>query len=160
MKLVIRQKGGKPMQDTTKGLISLTMFSFLSEGALWEAFYQKYGKEALPVINGVMSRAGVEWGKLMQQSLPVKSLKSVAEQQKMMGSLMGMELLDVSDDSMHFKMLRCPMGLEGTSRELCEAVMAVDENRYCTFWGQGVDMKVLQTVAAGDRQCEVVFAKK
>ena len=78
----------------------------------------------------------------------------------MMGSMMGMEMVELSDDKMHFKMLSCPLGLEGTSRELCEAAMAVDEKRYSTFFGQGVEMKILRTVAAGDKQCEVIFAKK
>ncbi len=148
------------MEDATKGLISMVMLSFGSEGALCKAFYQKYGKEALPIINGVMSHAGVEWGKLMQQSIPIKSMKAVAEQQKMMGPLMGMEMVELSDDNMRFKMSKCPLGLEGTSRELCEAAMAVDEKRYSTFFGQGIEMKILRTVAAGDKQCEVIFAKK
>jgi hypothetical protein len=78
----------------------------------------------------------------------------------MIGPMMGMEMVELSDDNMHFKMSKCPVGLEGTSRELCEAAMAVDEKRYSTFFGQGIEMKILRTVAAGDRQCEVIFAKK
>jgi hypothetical protein len=65
-----------------------------------------------------MSQGGVEWGKLMQQTLPVKSMKAVGEREKMMSSMMGlgMEILEVTDDKMHFKMSKCPYGIEGTQR--------------------------------------------
>jgi len=29
-----------------------------------------------------------------------------------------------------------------------------------TFLGQEVDMKILKSVAAGDKECEVIFSKK
>jgi len=150
------------MDNATRGLVSMLMFSFNGEGALCKAFYQKYGKDALPVIQEVMSRGGIEWGKMMQQTIPVKSMKAVAEQMSAMVPMMGatMETIEVSDDMVHSKISKCPIGLEGTSRELCEAAMAVDQVRMSTFFGQPVDMKILQTVAAGDKQCEFIFSKK
>jgi predicted hydrocarbon binding protein len=150
------------MEDTAKQLVSMVSMMTRMQGALCKAFYQKYGKEALPIVNGVMSQAGVQWGKMMQQTLPVKSMKSIAEQLKVMGAMMAMgtEIVDVSDDMVHFKVSNCPFGIEGTSRELCEAAMAADEKRLSTFFGKGIDMKILETVAAGDKQCDIVFSKK
>ena len=150
------------MDDAARGLIAMINLTTKGEGALCKTFYQKFGKEALPLVNGAMSQGGVEWGKIMQQSIPVKSMKAVAEQSKAMDAMMGlgMEMVEVSDNILHFKISRCPFGLEGSSKELCEAAMAVDEKRLSIFFGQGIDMKILHTVAAGDKQCEVVFSKK
>jgi len=130
-------------------------------GALSKAFYKKYGKEALPTIAGVMSQAGVEWGKVMQQTLPAKSMKAVSEQANMLGSMMGLgtQTVELSDDKWHFKMSKCPFGLEGTSKELCEAAMTMDEKRLSTFLGEAVEVKVLKSVAAGDKECEVISSK-
>ena len=150
------------MEDAAKGLIAMTNLLCKGQGALCKAFYQKYGREALPIINGVMSQGGVEWGKIMQRTIPFKSMQAIAEQSKAMDAMMGlgMEMVNVSDNMLHFKISKCPFGLEGASRELCEAAMAMDEKRFGVFFGQGIDMKILKTVAAGDRQCELVFAKK
>jgi predicted hydrocarbon binding protein len=131
-------------------------------GALSKAFYLKYGNEALPVIVGVVSQCGMEWGKIMQQTMPKRSMKAAGEGQKMMGEMMGygIELVELSDDKLHFKIAHCPFGIEGTSKELCEAMMTMDEKRMSTFLGKDVCVEVLQTLAAGDKLCEVIFSKK
>jgi hypothetical protein len=150
------------MEAVNKELMAMAILLTKGQGALCKAFYQKFGKESLPLLNGVMSQVGNEWGKMMQKSLPVKSMTAVAEQTKSIGSMMGLgtEMLEVSDANIHFKMSKCPFGLEGTSRELCEAAMIIDEEKISVFLGQGVDTKILQTVAAGDEQCEIVFSIK
>ena len=118
------------MADASKGLLPLLSLMGVGMGSLGKAFYKKYGKQALPIINEVMSQVGVEWGKIMQQSLPAKSLKAAGEQQKMMGSMMGWQIntLELTDDKIHFTMSHCPLGLEETSKELCEAMMNIDGN--------------------------------
>jgi predicted hydrocarbon binding protein len=150
------------MEAVNRELMAMSILLTKGQGALCKAFYQKFGKEALPIVNGVMSHVGNEWGKMMQNSLPNKSMIAVAEQTKLIGTMMGLgtEMLEVSNDNMHFKMSKCPFGLEGTSRQLCEAAMIIDEKKISIFLGQGVDMKILKTVAAGDEQCEIVFSIK
>ncbi len=140
------------------------MFNLLSMqmGAFGQAFHGKYGKEALPVIAGVVSQGGVEWGKIMQQNLRTRSMKAAAEQQIMMDSMMGlgMEIMEHSENKLHFKVLKCPFGIERTSKELCEAMMVMDEKRMSTYLGQEVEVKILKSLAAGDKNCEVIFVKK
>jgi predicted hydrocarbon binding protein len=94
--------------------------------------------------------------------MPVKDMKDVGELFKMMDLTMdlGLELIEVSDDMMHFKMPKCVLGIEGTSKELCEAMMATDTKMLSTLLGQEVEMKILKSVAAGDKECEVIFSKK
>ena len=114
---------------------------YMGMGALGKAFYKRYGKEALPIITEVMSQGGVEKGKIMQQMVPVKSMKGVGEMYKNMGAMMGMgmEIVKLSDDTFHFKMSQCPLGIEGTSKELCEAMMATDKKAVSTLLGQEVE---------------------
>jgi predicted hydrocarbon binding protein len=150
------------MEAVNGELMAMSILLTKGQGALCKAFYQKFGKEALPLLTGVMSNVGNEWGKMMQKSLPVKSMMAIAEQTKLMGSMMGLgtEMLEVSNDKLHFKMSKCPFGFEGTKKDLCEAAMIIDEEKISIFLGQRVDMKIIKTVAAGDKQCEIVFSKK
>jgi len=131
-------------------------------GAFAKAFYQKYGKEALPIIAGVMRQGGAEWGKLAQQMAPSKGMKAYGESLQMLGLIMGMglEVVELSDDKIHFKLSKCPLGIEGTSRELCEAMMNLDKSLMSAFLGQEGKVKVLKSVAAGDKICEVIESKK
>jgi predicted hydrocarbon binding protein len=57
-------------------------------------------------------------------------------------------------------MSKCPFGLEGTSKELCEAMMNLDKNMMSTFLGKQGEVKVLKTVAAGDKICEIIESIK
>lgn len=138
-----------------KGMLAMS-------GVLSKAFYQKYGKEAIPIITEVMSQCGVEFGKMMQAMAPAKSMKALGEQFNMMASMMDMkmEVVELSDDVLHFKMAQCPMGIEGTSKELCEALMSVDEKRVSTFLGQEMKMNIPKSIAAGDKECEVILSIK
>ena len=52
------------------------------------------------------------------------------------------------------------LGIEGTSKGLCEAMMNSDKNMMSTLLGREVEMKILKSVAAGDKECEVIFSKK
>jgi hypothetical protein len=133
---------------------------FMGMGALCKAFYKKYGKEALPIITEIMSQCGAEMGEIMQQMMPVKSMKGIGEIYKNQGALMGVKIVNMSDDTLHFNMTECPMGIEGTSKELCEAMMNWDKGMIHTFLGQEGKVKVLKTVAAGDKVCEVIESKK
>jgi hypothetical protein len=150
------------MEDTAKQMVSMVSMLTRMQGALCKSFYQKYGKDAVPIVKGVMSQAGAQWGQMMQQTIPVKSMRPIAEQLKNLSVMMSMgaEIIEVSDEIVRFKVAHCPFGLEGTSRELCEAAMAADEKRLKVFFGPSAEMQILQTVAVGDKQCDVIFSKK
>ena len=57
-------------------------------------------------------------------------------------------------------MPKCILGIEGTSKELCEAMMTSDTSMVSALLGQEVETKILKSVAAGDKECEVIFSKK
>ena len=131
-------------------------------GALSRAFYEKCGDEALPIITEGARKSGVGQAELMQKTMPVKGMKDIGEMFKMMGATMGMEMeiIELSDDTFHFKAPKCMLGIEGTSKGLCEAMMNSDKNMMSTLLGREVEMKIPKSVAAGDNECEVIFSTK
>ena len=148
------------MEETAK-FAPIMQLAMKGSGAFAKAFYQKYGKEALPIISRVMSQNGVEWGKMAQRMVPAKGMKAYAESLRIISSTMGMEVevVELSDDRLHFKGSQCPLGIEGTSRELCEAMMDFDKSWMRTFLEQEGQINVLKCVAAGDKICEVIESK-
>ena len=150
------------MEDQMKTMAPMMMLLMRGIGELSKAFYQKYGREALPVVTEVASRGGVEWGKIVQQTTPDRSMKAVAEMLKGMSSMAGMdtEIIELSDNKFHFKQSKCPLCVEKTSKELCEALMNNDLKMISTFLGKEVDMNILKSLAAGDDKCEVVYSTK
>ena len=71
-----------------------------------------------------------------------------------------MEIIASTDDMIRIKVTVCPMGIEGTSKELCEAMMTSDKKMVSTIVGQEVETKILKSKASGDEYCEVMFTKK
>jgi len=116
----------------------------------------------LPVISRVMAKYGVESAKLVQKMMPVKNMKDYSEVYKMMMSMVGekLEIVKVSDDVFHFKGYHCPMGLEATNQELCEAMMVSDNKMLSTLLGQKVDTKLVKSMPAGDKCCEAIYSRK
>ncbi|MFC1937456.1 hypothetical protein ACFLWY_02710 [Chloroflexota bacterium] len=150
------------MEEAAKAYAPMMQLMLRGMGAYGKAFYQKYGKEALPIITEVASQGGVEWGKIMQNMLPAKIMQALGESFKMMEPMMGVKigLVESSDNMLHFKMSQCPLGLEGTSKELCEAMMTNDRKMIETVLGQEVEAKIPKSVAAGDKECEIIYTIK
>ena len=150
------------MEEAVQTFGPMMRHMFAGLGALSRAFYDKCGDEALPIITEGARKNGVGQAEIMQKMMPVKSMKDIGEMLKMMGGMMGMEMeiVELSDDTLHFKGPKCMLGLEGTSRGLCEAMMNSDKSMMSTLLGREVDMKILKSVAAGDKECEVIFSSK
>jgi predicted hydrocarbon binding protein len=131
-------------------------------GALGKAFYDRYGKEALPLIAEVMGRGGVNSAQVMLEMMPVKGMKDAGQLFVKMGGAMdtGMEIIELTDDTFHFRLSRCLFCLDGAGQELCEAMMASDARMMDTILGQELKMDIVKSVAAGDGVCEVIFSKK
>jgi predicted hydrocarbon binding protein len=135
------------------------MYSTL--GALSKEFYEKFGEDALPIISRISEDSGAKSGEMMKGMLKSQDMKSVAElfnMWEMMG--MKMEVLEISDDTLRFKAPMCILGIENTSKELCEALMSSDKGMMSTLLGKEVNINIPVSLAAGDEYCEVVFTTK
>jgi hypothetical protein len=157
-------EGGRrqTMEQAAQGFAPMMKHMFSALGAMSRAFYEKSGDEALPIIAEGARKSGVGQAEIMQKMMPVRSMKDIGEMLKMMGGMMGMqmEMVELSDDTLHFKGPQCLLGIEGTSKGLCEAMMNSDKSMMSTLLGREVEMNVLKSVAAGDKECEVIFSSK
>jgi predicted hydrocarbon binding protein len=131
-------------------------------GDLSSAFYKKYGKDALPTIAAVSVKYGADSAGIISKMMPVKDMRGIAELYKMMFAMLGekAEIIESSNDVLHFKMSQCPMAIQGTSQKLCDALMNSDKTMLSTLLGQEINIKVPKSVAAGDKYCEVIYSKK
>jgi predicted hydrocarbon binding protein len=137
------------------------MHMYATMGALSKEFYDKFGEKALPIISKVSEESGGKSGKMMQSMLKSKDMKSVAELFKMW-EMMGMELevMGISEDTLRFKAPKCILGVENTSRELCEALMNSDKAMMSALLDRKVNISIPKSLAEGDKYCEVVFSTK
>jgi len=150
------------LEEAAKSVGPMIKLMYNMLGDLSAAFYKIYGKDALPTISAVATKYGEPNAKLVKQMMPIKNMKDVAEMYKMMFGMIGekFDVVNVSEDMLHFKVSTCPMCLQGTSKELCEAVMQTDRKMVSTLLGHSINIGIMKTVAAGDKYCEVTFSKK
>jgi predicted hydrocarbon binding protein len=150
------------LEEAAKSVGPMIKLMYNMLGDLSASFYKKYGKNALPTISKVATKYGEPYAKLVQQMMPIKNMNDVAEMYKMMFGMIGekFDVVKASDDILHFKVSTCPMCLEGTSKELCEAVMQTDKKMVSTLLGHPINIGIMKTVAAGDKYCEVTFSKR
>ncbi len=150
------------MKAAAKGFRPMMRNSYLIIGDLSKAFYEKDGKAALPIIAEIASNGGARQAEIIRKMMPVKDMKGVGELFKMMDATMeiGMEVIEISDDRIHFKNPGCILGLEGTSKELCDATMNMERKMLSTLLGKEVETEIVKSVAAGDKECEVIFSIK
>ncbi|RLI31972.1 hypothetical protein DRO56_04330 [Candidatus Bathyarchaeota archaeon] len=133
------------------------------QGALCKAFYEKYGDEALPIIAEVMGKAGVEQAKIAQSRIKGRDMKAVGELFGMFEMMdMPIEIVELTDERIHYKHPPpCLMGLEGTSKGLCEAVCAARaKSIVSSIIGEEVEEEVIKCVAEDDEYCDVIISKK
>jgi len=152
---------GKKMAKPFAPMIKLGLST---QGAFGKAFYERYGEEALPTIAQVMGEYAAKTAKMAKSRLKGKGMKAVGELLKMyqiFDMFETMEIIELSDDVIHMKSSPCPFGLEGTTRELCEAVdKKMWEVVVSTLVGKKAEVKVLKCLAAGDEYCEVICSTK
>jgi predicted hydrocarbon binding protein len=148
------------MKAAAKGFRPMMKNTYVMVGNLCKTFYEKDGKAALPIITEVASKGGVEEAEIIQKMMPVKDMSDVGELFKMMGATMdmGMEVIEISTRRVHFKNPECLLGLEGTSQELCDAMMSMDGKMLSTLLGKEIKTNIVKSVAAGDKECEVIFS--
>jgi hypothetical protein len=150
------------LEEAAKSFGPMMKLMYNMMGDLSTAFYKKYGKDALPMIAAVSAKYGADSAELVSKMMPIKSMKDVGEMYKMMFGMLGekMEIVESSNNVLHWKISQCPMGIEGTSQELCDAMMISDKKMLSKIFGQEINIKVLKSVAARDKCCEAIYSKK
>ena len=121
--------------------------------------YEQFGEQALPLIREAWYKLGASRGKKMKETMSACGLEAAGE-----AFVAGVrkrdprvELLEVSDETLHIRGYECPLGLANTDRKLCEAMMALDKGIFESASGEELNLNIHKTVAAGDPYCETVF---
>ena len=118
-------------------------------GRIAKAVDKKFGAEGRGILKQVMGERGSEIGEMMKPLSPGEDFKSVGTFFAGAAEVFGVENeVEAKEDEVVVKISRCPYGLEGTNRELCEAMMAFDI-KGVEAGGPDVTMEVVRTVAVG-----------
>ena len=129
-------------------------------GRIAKAVDKKFGAEGRNLLRQVMGERGSEIGEQMKPLSPGEDFKSVGTFFAGAAKIFGVENeVEVKEDEVVVKIPKCPYGLEGINRELCEAMMAFDI-RAVEAGGPNVTMEIVKTVAVGDPQCELSIKPK
>lgn len=131
-----------------------------AQGLLIKAFHARYGDEILPVIDDILGRQGRALGLKAKSKLPDCLLSTVGAAFAKNFDPSTVNVIARSDEMFHIQGSVCPFGLENTSRNLCEAVMAIDREYFSAATDGNTTLEILKTRAAGDPICDTVYRAK
>lgn len=128
-----------------------------AQGLLIKAFHEKYGDEILPIIDDILGRQGRALGLKVKSKLSDGQLSTVARAFTKNFDPATIKVISISNEKFHIQGSTCPFGLENTSRQLCEAVMAIDREYFSSATDGKTTLEIIQTRAAGDPICDTLY---
>ena len=128
-----------------------------AQGLLIKEIYKKFGNDSLPIIEEALGAQGSALGLKVKKKLPNIKLSTIAKAFTKNWDPKLVKVISMSDNKFHIQGTKCPFGLENTSRELCEAVMAIDREYFFTATNGRTRLEILKTVAAGDPFCDTIY---
>jgi len=128
-----------------------------AQGLLIKAIYKKFGVEVLSIIKDVCRKQGKSLALKIKKKIPNNNLSTVAKAFSKSFNQNFVKVISLSDEKFQIRGTKCPFGLENTSRELCEAVMAIDHEYFREAVSDKIKLKIFKTVAAGDPYCDTVY---
>ncbi len=131
-----------------------------SQGLLIKKFYEKFGKDAVPIIRDVLSKEGRSIGQKIKKKLSNNKLSTVIEAFVSTYDPKLVKIISKDENEYHVQGTKCPFGIENTSRELCEAVMSIDLEYFRTAVNDKIELEIIKTLAAGDPCCETIYRLK
>ncbi len=131
-----------------------------AQGLLIKAVYKKFGVEVLPIIKDVCRKQGKSLGLKVKKKIPNINLTTVAKAFSKSFDQNFVKIISISDEKFQIHGTKCPFGLENTSRELCEAVMAIDHEYFREAVSDKIELNIFKTVAVGDPYCDTVYELK
>ena len=128
-------------------------------GVLLSEMISTFGEEAKIKAEKICYRRGRALGKKLAAHAATGSFKGAVESFVEAGkrTQLSVELADLSPTYAVVRGSRCPLGLEGRGRNICESAMEIDRGILEEVSGKKIDLTVITTVAENDPCCEVRF---
>ena len=130
------------------------------QGSLARLLYEKNGPGVLQIIAAIFREFGAVEGKKARKKLgdldfatAVRNFFRPALESKPPRA----EIVELTGSKLVLKGLTCAMGLKGAGREVCQAVMEIDKAIVSKLTKKGVELNIIQTLAANDPYCLVEF---
>ncbi len=131
-----------------------------AQGMLIKAIYEKFGKEALPVIKEILGKQGRALGLKIRKKIANNKLSTVAKAFTQSYDPKLVNVVAITDEKFQIQGTTCPFGLKNTTRELCEAVMEIDYEYFRTAVSDKIKLSIIKSVAEGDSCCDTVYELK
>ena len=126
-----------------------------------QLFYEKFGKDAIPIIRNVWYEMGLAAGKRLKgekSNHDFKSAASILYERSKRNGVIGKH--EVSDEIYHFTGeagYNCDVGLENAGCDICEAVMSINQGQFKSICEHDVEMTIVRSLATGDDCCEIIY---
>lgn len=134
--------------------------SIEAQGLLIKSIYNRFGRTSLSIIKDVCRKQGRALGLKITKKLPDNRLTTVGEAFSKSFDPKFVKIISISDEKFQIQGTKCPFCLENTSRELCEATMAIDHEYFRTAVSDKIKLKIVKTLAAGDPYCDTIYELK
>ena len=129
-------------------------------GLIAKAVDKKFGAGGRCVLRQVQSVEDVTMGEVFKPMSSRRDFKSVGTLYARILKMFGVDIeVKVKKAEAVIEVLNCPYGLEGTSRELCEAMIALDVGVVKTM-SPNVNLEIAKRAAVGDPQCKLSITPK
>ncbi|MBN1375152.1 MAG: hypothetical protein JXA01_03245 [Dehalococcoidia bacterium] len=136
-------------------------FTYEALAKMSRLVYEKFGDEALPVIRDIWYELGLASGSLLKDRVAGRDFKSaaglMAERSRKSGELGTCRITDTLFHITTPAGYHCDVGLDDTSRVICEAVMSVNRGQLKAICGCDVEMDILKSRANGDDCCDIIY---
>ena len=124
--------------------------------------YKKFGAEVLSLIEEASYKLGAADGEKLakEKNAAYGELKATMEAflTRLEKAKLSVEASELPGGSWRIRGYKCPLGLENTTRELCQAMMASDRGMFERASGKKISLKIVKTVAEGDPYCEAIWS--
>lgn len=135
-------------------------------GLLATKLYERFGKDALPVIHEVSTEVGKTIGKRVRSKMPDTEWNTIAETTikhlKKVYEDLGIELtvLEQNDIRVRFTEASCPFQLAEGEGHICDALMGLDEARFRVISDGKAEYQTLRHSSSGPLSCEWMIKRK
>jgi len=128
-------------------------------GVICSVFLREFGEAASGIISKICYERGLALGSRLGSGIQEKSFEAAVQAfvKASESSKYPAVLSFLTNEKAILHGTKCPLGLKGRGRAICEAMMTMDQGILERASDLKLDFIVNKTIAQGDENCEVIF---